>query len=268
MADRDAHARRRVALHRRRAGHRAWSSSGPRDRPWRSRAFFDVDGTLIARNSAPLYMRHLRRTGQARRRDVARTLYYLLRYKLGLLDIERALEESMRFVRGQREATMPRDCAAWYERDGPAVALPADGRPWSRRIGARATCGAPHERHPLPRRPARRRARHRAPPRDPARGPRRRVHRRGRAAALLRRGKVHWASSLPRPAGHRSGASYFYTDSITDLPLLEAVGQPRVVHPDPPLRRLAQHRGWPILRPRLGRQLAAAGGAHRRMRRG
>ena len=53
-------------------------------------AFFDIDGTLIARNSASLYMRHLRRTGQARRRDLARTLYYVWRYKLGLLDIERA----------------------------------------------------------------------------------------------------------------------------------------------------------------------------------
>jgi hypothetical protein len=64
-------------------------------------AFFDVDGTLIARNSATLYMRHLRRTGQARRRDLAWTLYYLLRYKLGRLDIDEALQESMRFVRGR-----------------------------------------------------------------------------------------------------------------------------------------------------------------------
>jgi phosphoserine phosphatase len=38
----------------------------------------------------------------------------------------------------------------------------------------------------------------------------------------------------------------FYTDSITDLPLLEAVGQPIVVNPDARLRRVAKRRGWPI----------------------
>ena len=68
-------------------------------------ALFDVDGTLLARNTAPLYMSHLRRTGQARRRDLARTFYYLLWYKLGLLDVHRALEVTMEFVRGRDEGT-------------------------------------------------------------------------------------------------------------------------------------------------------------------
>ena len=36
-------------------------------------ALFDIDGTLLARNTATLYTSYLRRTGQARRRDVART---------------------------------------------------------------------------------------------------------------------------------------------------------------------------------------------------
>jgi phosphoserine phosphatase len=35
----------------------------------------------------------------------------------------------------------------------------------------------------------------------------------------------------------------FYTDSVADLPVLEAVGRPVVVHPDPRLRRLAVKRG-------------------------
>ena len=41
--------------------------------------------------------------------------------------------------------------------------------------------------------------------------------------------------------------SAFYTDSHSDLPMLEAVGRPMPVHPDPRLRRLAQRRGWPTL---------------------
>jgi phosphoserine phosphatase len=40
--------------------------------------------------------------------------------------------------------------------------------------------------------------------------------------------------------------STFYTDSISDLPMLEAVGAPRVVNPDPRLRLLAARRRYPV----------------------
>ncbi|HET9671266.1 MAG TPA: haloacid dehalogenase-like hydrolase, partial [Actinomycetota bacterium] len=40
--------------------------------------------------------------------------------------------------------------------------------------------------------------------------------------------------------------SYAYTDSITDLPMLEAVGHPVAVNPDKELRRTAEERGWQI----------------------
>ena len=38
-----------------------------------------------------------------------------------------------------------------------------------------------------------------------------------------------------------------YSDSHTDLPFLEAVGNPVAVNPDRELRRIARDRGWPIL---------------------
>jgi HAD superfamily hydrolase (TIGR01490 family) len=38
--------------------------------------------------------------------------------------------------------------------------------------------------------------------------------------------------------------SFAYSDSVTDLPLLEAVGHPVPVNPDKELRRLALERGW------------------------
>jgi len=41
--------------------------------------------------------------------------------------------------------------------------------------------------------------------------------------------------------------SYAYSDSATDLPLLELVGNPHVVNPDKELREVAEERGWPIL---------------------
>jgi HAD superfamily hydrolase (TIGR01490 family) len=54
-------------------------------------------------------------------------------------------------------------------------------------------------------------------------------------------------------------ASFAYSDSITDLPMLEAVGSPIAVNPDRELRRVAQERGWEMrtfqrpvpLRPRV-----------------
>jgi len=42
-------------------------------------------------------------------------------------------------------------------------------------------------------------------------------------------------------------ASYAYSDSVTDLPMLEAVGHPHAVNPDKELRRAAAERGWPVL---------------------
>jgi HAD superfamily hydrolase (TIGR01490 family) len=40
--------------------------------------------------------------------------------------------------------------------------------------------------------------------------------------------------------------SFAYSDSITDLPMLEAVGNPVAVNPDRELRRMAEQRGWRI----------------------
>lgn len=41
--------------------------------------------------------------------------------------------------------------------------------------------------------------------------------------------------------------SHFYSDSINDLPLLEAVAHPVAVDPDDALRQIARARGWPVL---------------------
>ena len=50
-----------------------------------------------------------------------------------------------------------------------------------------------------------------------------------------------WLEEHP---SHRLAATYFYSDSINDKPLLEVVGHPRVVNPDAQLRDLARRKGW------------------------
>jgi HAD superfamily hydrolase (TIGR01490 family) len=52
---------------------------------------------------------------------------------------------------------------------------------------------------------------------------------------------------LAAERGYSLPDSYAYSDSATDLPLLEIVGHPRAVNPDRALRRIAAVRGWPVL---------------------
>ena len=47
--------------------------------------------------------------------------------------------------------------------------------------------------------------------------------------------------------GYDLAGSYAYSDSVTDLPMLEAVGHPHAVNPDRGLRREAVARDWPVL---------------------
>ncbi len=42
------------------------------------------------------------------------------------------------------------------------------------------------------------------------------------------------------------GACYAYSDSATDVPMMEAVGHPVAVNPDKDLREIAEERGWPV----------------------
>ena len=210
-------------------------------------ALFDIDGTLLSVNSAPLYARYLRRHGRARRRDLLITAFYLLQYRLNLLDIERAAERAGGFIAGQREEDVTAFCVRWYEEmvrqylvpgmlavvrehreQGHVLALLSSS---TRYLAAplAAELGIPHLL----------------------------VNHlevvdgcfTGRAVPPLcyGRGKVHWASRFAEEHDVDLARSYFYTDSVTDLPVLEMIGHPRVVNPDRLLKREARRRGWTTL---------------------
>jgi HAD superfamily hydrolase (TIGR01490 family) len=51
---------------------------------------------------------------------------------------------------------------------------------------------------------------------------------------------------LAAARGYVLADCYAYSDSVTDLPMLEAVGHPTAVNPDRALRREAARRGWPV----------------------
>ena len=78
-------------------------------------------------------------------------------------------------------------------------------------------------------------------------------------------GKADAIRELAAREGIDLDQCYAYTDSVSDLPMLEAVGHPVAVNPDRALAAIARERGWELMRlDRLGRRLrtgAALAGA-------
>lgn len=82
-------------------------------------------------------------------------------------------------------------------------------------------------------------------------------------------GKAEAMRDLAAERGYDLAECYAYSDSFTDVPMLEAVGHPVAVNPDTELRKLAVERSWPIrdfakpvaMKSRIDKKQAAAAGA-------
>ncbi|MEY4136297.1 MAG: hypothetical protein RL205_425 [Actinomycetota bacterium] len=82
-------------------------------------------------------------------------------------------------------------------------------------------------------------------------------------------GKAEAMRSLAAERGYDLTECYAYSDSFTDVPMLEAVGNPVAVNPDSELRKLAIENQWPIrdfakpvaMKSRIDKKQAAAAGA-------
>ena len=61
-------------------------------------------------------------------------------------------------------------------------------------------------------------------------------------------GKADAMRDLAAERGYDLAQCYSYTDSHTDLPMLDIVGHPVATNPDTELRKIAEERGWEILR--------------------
>ncbi|MCF6522574.1 HAD family phosphatase [Streptomyces sp. JJ36] len=59
--------------------------------------------------------------------------------------------------------------------------------------------------------------------------------------------KAEAVRELARSEGYDLDRCYAYSDSATDVPMLEAVGRPHAVNPDRALRKEAAARDWPVL---------------------
>lgn len=210
-------------------------------------ALFDLDKTLLDTSSGWLYARYLYRNGQIGRWRLAQVVWWGVLSWLGVLDVQKLLAQVLTEAVGDDERELRRSCDRWFETDviphvteggrqrmaehraqGHLAAIVSGSTQYSVQPAA-AYLGIPGQyvcTH-LESDGGRLTGRIEEPP---CYGP----------------GKVVWAERFAAEHDVDLSASYFYTDSISDLPLLERVGHPMAVNPDPRLRRLAQKQGWPI----------------------
>lgn len=217
----------------------------PRGRP---AAFFDLDGTLVTVNSAGLWVRRERRLGRISWLQLARGLYYLLLYRFGMVDIERAMEEAIGTIAGETERDVRAWTREWFEHEVQPHAAPGA---WAYLEAHRAAGHALVLLTSSSRYASEAAVVHFGL--DAALHTVFEVAADGRFTGrpvqpiCFGEGKVQRAEALARELDLDLDRSWFYTDSTTDLPMLERVGHPRVVDPDPRLRRQAARRGWQVM---------------------
>lgn len=211
-------------------------------------ALFDIDDTIIAAGSARLYFRWLREQGRVGRMEMVRSAFYYIAYKLNLFTMEKAMRRGVAAMRGSSEKKMIADCVVWF-RDMVRrhIYVDAEGEILRHMIrGHRVVLISAATQY--------------------ISGPLAgylgvddylctRLESKGGTFTggiveppCYREGKVTHARLYCERHGLELDDAVFYTDSITDRALLEAVGEPVAVNPDPKLSVLAGRRRWPVRR--------------------
>lgn len=211
-------------------------------------AFFDLDKTLIASNSARLWVMYELRHGFMSRWTAVRALGYLMRYKLGDTDLAGPLRVGIATLEGKEEAALRSRMMAFYHsevrhlyRRGARDALERHRANGDRLVLltststylAHAVCDElgldDYVSTQLEVDPAGTLT--------------------GRAVEPLcfGEGKLARAVDWCAQENYSLTASTFYTDSASDLPVMEVVDTPVAVNPDPRLRRRARRQGWQVV---------------------
>lgn len=209
-------------------------------------ALFDLDRTLIDCNSAAQWAYAEWRAGRITWRDGVWASYWLGRYGLGLSEgIDAAMEAAVASVKGIDEVELDGRIRTWFDleirhrlrRDAQAVLdrhRAAGDRLVLATSGTWYAARAAADAYGLDEVVATRL--------EVADG-----RLTGRISILcLGSGKLRAVEAWAAEQGVDLDGATFYTDSTSDLTLLERVANPRVVNPDRALRRIAAVRGWPV----------------------
>ena len=228
----------------------------------RGAAFFDLDRTLMAGSSGLYWARAARGAGLLTRRRIARYGWENVKFRLrGSTDqaTDRVRREVGEMISGQRVVDLqrlaPKVLAGVLPRLYPQMLEVAHAHQDAGRPVYICTAASQEMAEMLAH----------VLSFDGALGARSEVvdgHYTGRSAGpfTYREGKAVAMRELAAAADLDLAASYAYSDSESDLPMLRVVGHPVAVNPDAELRRVAREEGWEIMRfEQLGRRLKAAG---------
>jgi putative phosphoserine phosphatase/1-acylglycerol-3-phosphate O-acyltransferase len=209
-------------------------------------AFFDMDRTILRDSSGILYMRYLWRRGGVSPAAMLRSYWYAALYKLGFFDYPSVAAKLASTVADSSEEESRALCQRWFDEmavdyvaekavqrmdrhrtRGHVVTIISASTPYV--VGPVAAYLGVGE--------------YLCTRLEVANG---RFTGKIIEPACYGPGKVHWAKDFARRQNADLAQAFFYTDSHSDRALLEAVGHPTAVNPDPRLRALASRRGWPV----------------------
>jgi HAD superfamily hydrolase (TIGR01490 family) len=210
-------------------------------------ALFDMDRTLVKKDTARLYTRYRRDRGEATWRDALQVGFWAIQYTLGIIDAPNVARQALAQFRGTNERTLIEATDAWFREYVLPHVVP-QGREAVKRhrseghLVAIVTGATSYAAKPLATELKI----------DEVVCTELELDDRGCLTGSIIEplcygvGKLERARRLAEIQRFDLADATFYSDSITDLPLLEAVGSPQIVNPDARLRRVAKQRGWPV----------------------
>lgn len=211
-------------------------------------AFFDLDKTLLAVNSGSLWIRRELSLGHITRMQALRASLWIARYHLGFVSMQDAVLAAISHLAGTPAQALQERTVTFYEeqvrplyRPGALRALEEHRAAGDRLVLLTSSSGYLSE---LVSRELRL---------DAILCNRFEVDERGfhtgrpLGEVCFGSGKRTHAEGYASGVGVALSTCAFYTDSYSDLPVLEVVGKPVAVHPDYRLRREALRRGWPVV---------------------
>lgn len=209
-------------------------------------AFFDMDLTLVGANTGKLWIRDAFRRGEIGKWTLARLSFAALRYRLGVMDPGPLMRQAASTLAGKPERELAARCEAFFREHVKPLVLPraVERVREHQERGERVvllSASTPYVVDLL--------GVHLGA--DHVLCTRLEVVEGNLTGRIVDRpcygeGKRATAAAWAEAHGVSLEHAWFYTDSIHDLPVLEAVGNPVAANPDPRLERVARRRGWPV----------------------
>src|SRR5437016_2519730 len=79
-------------------------------------ALFDMDRTLVRKETGTLYVRYQRAIGEATRRDLLRVMFWVAQYTLGMIDAPVVAARVASSFKGVPESALAARCDDWFRR--------------------------------------------------------------------------------------------------------------------------------------------------------